>query len=280
MRRFKPLLTTALALMAVCMFSAAARASIIGSKHDFGGDEYKNWSKGEICLPCHIPHNATVKDASGNDLDGPLWNHTLSTATYTLYDALTAPTVDASGNPVLTGEVDNNSILCLSCHDGTVALDSFGGGLGTAGPIAGTPGAKGSANLGTDLSDDHPIGEKAIWPDTTPSYMVDPSLRNAQAHHASASHGGRKAGRWLHQLPRAAQPCGPAAHALGQQQWSRHDSGRTIRRRFAALLELPQEVTPEKTAAAPGNKAECGERPQTIDVPPPPVPPVRSILAR
>lgn len=180
MRRFKPLLMTALALMVVCMFSAAARASIIGSKHDFGGDDYKNWSQGQICLPCHIPHNATVKDASGNYLDGPLWNHTLSTATYTLYTPLDAPTTDANGNPVLTGEVDENSMLCLSCHDGTVALDSFGGGLGTAGPIAGTPGAKGSANLGTDLSDDHPIGERAVWPDVTPSYMVDPSLRDAQ----------------------------------------------------------------------------------------------------
>ncbi len=40
----------------------------------------------------------------------------------------------------------------MSCHDGTVAVDSFGG-------TGGTPGEEltGGENLGTDLSNDHPI---------------------------------------------------------------------------------------------------------------------------
>jgi predicted CXXCH cytochrome family protein len=41
--------------------------------------------------------------------------------------------------------------MCLSCHDGVTAIDSYGG---TAGTVVMT----GSAALGTDLSDDHPIG--------------------------------------------------------------------------------------------------------------------------
>ncbi|MBW2735428.1 MAG: hypothetical protein JRH20_23840 [Deltaproteobacteria bacterium] len=43
------------------------------------------------------------------------------------------------------------SRLCLSCHDGTVAIDSFNGNTGSM-MIAG------NALLGTNLSDDHPLG--------------------------------------------------------------------------------------------------------------------------
>jgi hypothetical protein len=142
------------------MLAGVAQASILGSKHDFG---QFGWAKNQICLPCHIPHNATVKDAQGNLLGGPLWNHTLSTATYDLY-------YNDQGQKV-QGKVDTNSMLCLSCHDGTVAVDSFGGGAGTQQLTGGL--------LGTDLSNDHPIGEAAVWPTPNPSYMVDPALRSA-----------------------------------------------------------------------------------------------------
>jgi hypothetical protein len=150
------------AVLAVCLVTSISRAGIAGSMHDFSGT---GWAKGEICLPCHTPHKATVKDAQGNVLQGPLWNHQLSTATYTLY-------LDESGNGV-TGDVDQNSKLCLSCHDGTVALDSFGGQTGNVFISA-------YGNVGTDLSNDHPIGAAAIWPTPNPAYMVDPALRDAQ----------------------------------------------------------------------------------------------------
>jgi hypothetical protein len=159
----RTLLTTAAALLAVALFANTAKASISGSKHDFG---QFGWAKNQICLPCHTPHNAALKDADGAELAGPLWNHTLSTATYTLYAE--EPTVGAG----VTGKVDQNSKLCLSCHDGTVAVDSFGGLNGTSQMTAGV--------LGTDLSNDHPIGEAAIWPTPNPSYMVDPALRDAK----------------------------------------------------------------------------------------------------
>lgn len=51
-------------------------------------------------------------------------------------------TIDASPGGV--------SLLCLSCHDGTVAVDSFGGATGTTF-------VTGNAMVGTDLSNDHPI---------------------------------------------------------------------------------------------------------------------------
>ncbi len=107
---------------------------ITSSAHDFSGDTWN--ATGEICVVCHTPHNA-IDGAS------PLWNHELSTQTYTLY---TSFTLDAT-----MGQPDGNSKLCLSCHDGTVAVDNFGG------TTDGNDYITGEANLGTDLSNDHPI---------------------------------------------------------------------------------------------------------------------------
>jgi len=48
------------------------------------------------------------------------------------------------------------SKLCLSCHDGTVALDSYIGGNGTFGVMTGTEAVASTAQGG--LANDHPIG--------------------------------------------------------------------------------------------------------------------------
>ncbi len=113
---------------------SASYAEISGSAHDFSRE---SWAKGEICLPCHTPHFA-----SGSNNDAPLWNHEITTATYTLYNS---SSLDAA-----IGQPRGVSKLCLSCHDGTVALDSFGGRSGSVFIDS-------DANLGTDLNDHHPI---------------------------------------------------------------------------------------------------------------------------
>lgn len=109
--------------------------SIVGSAHDFSADNWNN--TGEICVVCHTPHNGAIVQNT------PLWNHALSTATFTLYAG--AGTLDGT-----IGQPSGVSLLCLSCHDGTVALDSFGGNNGSQ-PMTG------DALVGTDLSNDHPI---------------------------------------------------------------------------------------------------------------------------
>ncbi len=126
--------------LALAGLSSFAQAQITNSAHDFSS---YSWSGGEICRPCHTPHFANIAA-------GRLWNHTLSTATYTLFGGATGTSAD----------LDRESRLCLSCHDGTVALDSFGG-------MSGTNYIPGGANMGTDLSNDHPIGAEAIYPTTT-----------------------------------------------------------------------------------------------------------------
>src|SRR4051812_19400937 len=76
MRRIN-ILAAAMPLLATSM--AMASGGISGSAHDFSRF---SWSDGEICKPCHTPHNAIAAD-----LTGRLWNHTLSTASYTLHGA-------------------------------------------------------------------------------------------------------------------------------------------------------------------------------------------------
>ncbi|MCX7151076.1 MAG: cytochrome C, partial [Proteobacteria bacterium] len=73
----------------------------------------------------------------------PLWNHKLSNATYTLYSS---PTLNAT-----VSQPGGNSKLCLSCHDGTVAVNSFGG-------VTGTTMISAANNIGSNLKASHPIG--------------------------------------------------------------------------------------------------------------------------
>lgn len=121
--------------------SPAASAGVDATAHDIGG------GTGQTCVYCHTPHNA---QATADQLI-PLWNHaTTTTAAYTLYSS---PTGTLDGAITQPGGV---SKACLSCHDGTVATDAYGGTFDAAG---GTPANKltGNKSLGTDLSNDHPV---------------------------------------------------------------------------------------------------------------------------
>jgi len=122
--------------------ATAAIGTIIGSKHDFSATGTSDFAgtTTQVCVYCHAPHAATTVT--------PLWNHTESAATYTMY---TSPTLDAT----MGTAPGNTSKLCLSCHDGTVAIDSFGGNTAPTGVKFS---ANSTKNLGTNLGNDHPIG--------------------------------------------------------------------------------------------------------------------------
>lgn len=104
--------------------------------HDFHSAAWN--PNGEYCLPCHTPHNA-------NQIvpDSPLWNHQVTTAVYNVY---ASSSLDAT-----MGQPSGVSKLCLSCHDGTVAVDSH------SGITTGTRFILNSAKTGTALTNDHPI---------------------------------------------------------------------------------------------------------------------------
>ena len=112
----------------------------------------------EVCVFCHTPHGATTFPGA------PLWNRSVND-TYTPY---TSSSLDAE--TIMGGSLDSpagSSKLCLSCHDGTLALGTvnvFAGQTNYTFPMTSTtmPDGEGSAtgftrNLGTDLSNDHPI---------------------------------------------------------------------------------------------------------------------------
>jgi len=151
------------------LWTGFAFGEIAGSKHDFSSYA---WSDNQICKPCHTPHNANVS------ITGRIWAHTLSTASYkyhgtrgTSTDGTT--TTDAADATITQSGIDSASRLCLGCHDGTVALDSFmgkdGGSTGKSiGDLASGDGLYnpniGGAAVGAataDLSNDHPVGYSA-----------------------------------------------------------------------------------------------------------------------
>jgi mono/diheme cytochrome c family protein len=84
-------------------------------------DPYRN-DYAEVCVYCHTPHGANA------NVTLPLWNRTIKTTTYTTYAQL--------GTSSLTQKVVQpgpNSLACLSCHDGQVAVDSIINMPGTGG---------------------------------------------------------------------------------------------------------------------------------------------------
>ena len=134
-------------IAAAWLFTHYARAdSIVNSPHNLsanGPGSIKAATQTNLCSFCHTVHHA--EGAS------PLWNHTLSSVTN--YVTYTSGTLQA-----LVGQPDGSSRLCLSCHDGTVALGMINS---RALPVQMQNGVTtmpaGAANLGTDLSTDHPF---------------------------------------------------------------------------------------------------------------------------
>ncbi len=152
------LIVSGLLVAALGAVQEAGAAGIVGSKHDLtagGASSAFGLPPGnqELCIFCHTPHNGQ-QEASGVK---PLWNRTLSTQVYTLYNSSTLDSNPTAQQPF------GVSKACLSCHDGTVGFNAL---LNNRGP--GNPAAVGVdqtmpdgptriAEGGTDLSNDHPI---------------------------------------------------------------------------------------------------------------------------
>lgn len=99
----------------------------------------------EMCVFCHTPHSAAGQTA--------LWNRHDPQVVYVPYRSSTSKAV--------IGQPTGASRLCLSCHDGTVAMGTVKNRsrpIALRGAVTVLP--KGRSNLGTDLTDDHPISFK------------------------------------------------------------------------------------------------------------------------
>ena len=151
------------------LFTAGiASADITSSAHDFRtSGMFGTQANPEICVVCHAPHN---NDNAAGDL---LWNKATNTAgDYTVYDS---PTLDKTAQA--PGAV---SILCLGCHDGTIAVDAYGAeatgtGQFTIGNVAATQWTV--AAFDQDMSNDHPIG--ITYDNASDPELNDPSVADA-----------------------------------------------------------------------------------------------------
>jgi len=126
--------------------AALAQENVASTVHNLsvsGPGEVKALGETEVCKFCHIPHNTVAAE--------PLWGHALSEV-----EAYRVPTRRGRGLPA--PQPDGSSRLCLSCHDGTVALGDIaqsGEIIEMSGPQRLEQGRRG--HLGTDLSGSHPV---------------------------------------------------------------------------------------------------------------------------
>lgn len=127
--------------------TAAWSGNIRSTKHNLsisGSGKVTASSESQMCIFCHIPHRDGVKMPY-------LWNRSSPPRPYIPYDSSTM-NADA-------GQPAGSSRMCLSCHDGTIALgqtSSTPDEIPFKGGMRYMPREKG-AYLGTDLSDDHPV---------------------------------------------------------------------------------------------------------------------------
>jgi predicted CXXCH cytochrome family protein len=157
------LVTGALAL--AVGISSVAIAQIRNSVHDFSstgiGGKWGSPTINEVCVFCHTPHKATTQSM--------IWNRTNPSATFSLY---------SNPGSLVTTPIQPTaySLRCLSCHDGSVAIDALNN-VGGRQPVPammaigdvyypGSPYGSGGANIGgnyagnpnvNNLTDDHPI---------------------------------------------------------------------------------------------------------------------------
>lgn len=175
--------------------AAAPTSNIASTKHNLsssGTADNKTTGTTEICVFCHTPHGADTSQSV------PLWNRALNApASYTTYASLGSATLDGT-----IAEVGSVSMACLSCHDGTIAMDSLlnapGSGAGTVtDPAVGlgwtftsTSGTmtaaglltSGIASIGEDLSNDHPVGilyagGNVVGNEASPASFTDPDFK-------------------------------------------------------------------------------------------------------
>jgi predicted CXXCH cytochrome family protein len=136
----------------VALWSAQsfAVANVAITKHNLsvsGPGGIKATTETEICVFCHVPHQASTL--------APLWNRRNPDAapSYTPYASST--TKGTMGQP------NGSSLLCLSCHDGTIALGELLSRGATKVSMTGVTASgtmpNGTGLIGRDLSDDHPV---------------------------------------------------------------------------------------------------------------------------
>lgn len=112
----KTVLTVAMLLVAMNLW--AAGGNVTATRHNLSSGSpstnyYRAGNEDEVCIFCHTPHGGT--------LSAPLWNRALPVGDFTHYTSATLSTTIT--NP--TRVVNNESLVCMSCHDGDIAVGNI-----------------------------------------------------------------------------------------------------------------------------------------------------------
>ena len=120
-----------------------AKTGILSTKHNLSASglfDVRAITENKVCVFCHTPHNANPGT--------PLWNKSLDPTTYNLYESSTLKAKTKIQQPY------GPTRLCLSCHDGTLALGKI---MSSPDPIPFQTSEYVLSSLSTDISDDHPV---------------------------------------------------------------------------------------------------------------------------
>lgn len=158
-----------MAVLVALVATPAMAISVAGSKHDMIASGFATGGGNtEICVFCHTPHSAQSM------AQAPLWNNTaVATGVITVGDLYVGQEINFTATPASIDATDAR--LCLACHG------SGGVGMPVNQPASGTF-AQGvamgaSTVIGTNLSNDHPIGmDLGATPEFNPSTAVDSGL--------------------------------------------------------------------------------------------------------
>jgi len=173
-------LLATLAVTAITAFSSfastLATTGVVGSVHDISafaansGGAVLADNEGRVCIFCHTPHHASEDASLGTT--NPLWNHQVTTQVYQPYKT---STFDSAGSMIGGDPLLGSSRLCMSCHDGSIAIDTHGGSI----PQAGGAMLSGNKVVGstTSTTSDHPIGIHYLGlQQAEPTKLRDPTL--------------------------------------------------------------------------------------------------------
>ena len=136
-----------LTVVAGTLLTLTTRAGILGSPHDFHSRAWNNdpGDPATVCSVCHTPHHADVNS-------GPLWGHTaISASGWAMYANGVSPGANIKFTPASAPA--GSSLACLSCHDGSIAVNAYGGAVGTESITNGAAISENSKNL----THSHPI---------------------------------------------------------------------------------------------------------------------------
>lgn len=156
----------AAALVALISSPTWAAVSIVNSKHDMVASGFAAGNT-EICVFCHTPHGAQTTSVT----QAQLWNNTpVAVGVIQLSDLYVGQQINFTYTQASVDATDAR--LCLSCHGNSgVGMPVNQPASGALTPTAATMGA--NTVIGTNLSNDHPIGmDLGPTPQFNPSSAV------------------------------------------------------------------------------------------------------------